>query len=78
VTRRFAPLPTDFAGAHALILAERAAHLEAEADAAQAREDVSERLDRIPVRLRVIVTRRANMPAGPAPTASSKRRRRCG
>lgn len=34
---RFAPLPTDLASAHALILAERAARLEAEADAAQAR-----------------------------------------
>lgn len=37
VIRRFAPLPTDLASAHALILAERAARLEAEADAAQAR-----------------------------------------
>jgi transposase len=37
VTRRFAPLPTDLASAHALILTERAARLEAEADAAQAR-----------------------------------------
>ncbi len=34
---RFAPLPTDLASAHALILAERAARLEAEAIAAQAR-----------------------------------------
>jgi transposase len=34
---RFAPLPTDLVSAHALILAERAARLEAEADAAQAR-----------------------------------------
>jgi transposase len=34
---RFAPLPTDLASAHALILAERAARLAAEADAAQAR-----------------------------------------
>ena len=34
---RFAPLPTDLASAHALILAERAARLEAEADAAQTR-----------------------------------------
>lgn len=34
---RFAPLPTDLISAHALILAERAARLEAEADAAQAR-----------------------------------------
>ena len=34
---RFAPLPTDLASAHALILIERAARLEAEADAAQAR-----------------------------------------
>jgi transposase len=34
---RFAPLPTDLASAHALILTERAARLEAEADAAQAR-----------------------------------------
>jgi transposase len=33
---RFAPLPTDLAGAHALILAERAARLEAEATAAKA------------------------------------------
>jgi transposase len=37
VTRRFAPLPTDLASAHALILIERAARLEAEADAARAR-----------------------------------------
>ena len=37
VTRHFAPLPTDLASAHALILAERASRLEAEADAAQAR-----------------------------------------
>lgn len=34
---RFTPLPADLASAHALILAERAARLEAEADAAQAR-----------------------------------------
>jgi transposase len=34
---RFAPLPTDLASAHALILAERAARLEAEVTAAQAR-----------------------------------------
>ena len=34
---RFAPLPTDLASAHALILIERAARMEAEADAAQAR-----------------------------------------
>jgi transposase len=34
---RFAPLPTDLANAHALILAERAARLEAEADTARAR-----------------------------------------
>jgi transposase len=33
---RFAPLPTDLASAHALILVERAARLEAEATAAQA------------------------------------------
>jgi transposase len=33
---RFAPLPTDLASAHALILAERAARLEAEATAARA------------------------------------------
>ena len=36
VTRRFAPLPTDLASAHALILIERAARLEAEAAAAHA------------------------------------------
>jgi transposase len=34
---RFAPLPTDLASAHALILTERAARLEAEATAAEAR-----------------------------------------
>ena len=34
---RFAPLPTDLASAHALILAERAARLEAEAMVAEAR-----------------------------------------
>ena len=37
VTRRFAPLPTDLASAHAMIRIERAARLEAEADAARAR-----------------------------------------
>jgi len=37
MAQRFAPLPADLASAHGLILAERAARLEAEADAAQAR-----------------------------------------
>jgi len=36
MARRFAPLPTDLASAHALILVERAARLEAEATAARA------------------------------------------
>ena len=36
VTRRFAPLPADLASAHALILTERTARIEAEATAARA------------------------------------------
>ena len=39
---RFAPLPTDLASAHALILVERAARLEAEATAAEAQASAAE------------------------------------
>jgi transposase len=38
-------------------------------------EDKSERLDIVPARLRVLVTRRPNMPAGPARTVSCKPQR---